>query len=90
MGFEVFGILNHKGRVDDGGERFIGQVATARSCQSLIAWKRKNELYVCFLCNAVREVLTWLYWLYLLLTSLSMLEISCKQVQRSKKPIRIS
>ena len=37
MGFEVFGILNDKGRVDDRRKRFIGQVATASICQSLIA-----------------------------------------------------
>lgn len=58
MSFEVFGILNDKGRVDDRRKRFIGQVATASICQSVIALKWVDNLYVCFLCNAVKDVLT--------------------------------
>ena len=88
MGFEIFGILNHEGRVDSRCKRFVGKVATARRRQIGGAWKFKRGLYVCFLCIAVREVLTWLYWLYLVLTSLSMLDTSCKFVQHLSRAHR--
>lgn len=52
-------------------------------CQSCSHGVGRNT-NVCFLCKAVRFVLTPLYWLTLDLTSLSMLTSSCWEVSQAR------